>query len=184
MAEKAKSYIDVDDPIAYSPENLILLGDFNIFDRTDATFDALTKNKFIVPPELLKLKGSNALETKFYDQIAFYKETKGIQTTSAGIFNFYKYVFNDAKTYSDAKLVPPKSPFDTWKTFQMSDHLLMWTEFDVDKTDTYLRSLVKSEATAAATTSRVRKKTIAKKKSAKKTAKKAKKKVAKKKVSR
>lgn len=169
LAEKAKSYINVDDPIAYSPENLLLLGDFNIFDRTDATFEALTKNKFVIPEPLLKLKGSNALETKFYDQIAFYKETKGIKTKAAGIFNFYKYVFNDPKAFSGTKLVPTKSPFATWRTFQMSDHLIMWTEFDVDKTDTYLRSLVNIEAaTAAKKSGAALKKTAAKKRTTKK----------------
>lgn len=152
LAEKAKSYINIVDPIAYSPENLVLLGDFNIFDRTDATFDALTKNKFVVPEQLLKLKGSNALETKFYDQIAFFKETRGIAIKDAGIFNFYKYVFNDAKVFSGTNLVPARTPFDTWRTFQMSDHLIMWTEFDVDKTDTYLKSLLRVEAATEKTT--------------------------------
>ena len=31
----------------------------------------------------------------------------------------------------------------------MSDHVIMWTEFDVDKTDVYLRSLARQEGIKA-----------------------------------
>ena len=36
-------------------ENLILLGDFNIFDPKDATFEALTRHGFVVPEEIQRL---------------------------------------------------------------------------------------------------------------------------------
>ncbi|WP_322514905.1 endonuclease/exonuclease/phosphatase family protein [Rhodopseudomonas palustris] len=172
LAAKAKSYINLDSAADYSPENLVLLGDFNIFGREDATFQALTRNKFMIPEQLLRqTKGSNVAQDKFYDQIAFFKETRGIKEMSAGVFDFYKYVFNDPELYKDA--MPAKAKFKDWRTYQMSDHLIMWTEFDVDKADVYLKSLARehsgeSDAGGA--------KTTATKKTAKKPAKKAKKK--------
>jgi endonuclease/exonuclease/phosphatase family metal-dependent hydrolase len=164
LAEKAKSYIRTENLIDYSPENLLLLGDFNIFGRDDATFLALTKNKFVIPEALLRQKGSNIPQDKLYDQIAFFKETHGIDMRSAGIFNFYNYVFNDPKNFSGTRVLPPKAKFNDWRTYQMSDHLIMWTEFDVDKTDVYLRSLAKQEAIKPPKV----KKTAAKKKAARK----------------
>lgn len=145
LADKAKSYINLESSADYSPENLVLLGDFNIFGREDATFQALTKNKFVIPEPLLRqTKGSNVAQDKFYDQIAFFKETRGIKAISAGVFDFYKYVFNDPALYKD--LMPPKAAFNTWRTYQLSDHLIMWTEFDVDRTDDYLKSLAREHS--------------------------------------
>jgi predicted aspartyl protease len=184
LADKAKSYINLDAAIDYSPENLVLLGDFNIFGREDATFQALTNNRFIIPDALLRQKGSNISEDKFYDQIAFFKETRGIQMTNAGVFNFYKYAFDDPKLY--AGVMPAKAAFNTWRTYQMSDHLIMWTEFDVDKTDAYLKSLTRQQAAAdrAAAKSPAKRATtkVAKAKTKAKAKKVAKKKVAKKKA--
>jgi len=144
LADKAKSYINLDHSVDYSPENLVLLGDFNIFGREDATFQALTKNKFVIPEALLRQKGSNVAKDKFYDQIAFFKEARGIDCANAGVFDFYKYIFDDPALYAGA--MPPKAAFNTWRTYQMSDHLIMWTEFGVDKTDAYLKTLAKAHS--------------------------------------
>src|SRR5215217_9087692 len=51
-------------------KNMILLGDFNVFDTTDATMKAIIDAGFAVPERLQALP-SNAPETKHYDQIAF-----------------------------------------------------------------------------------------------------------------
>ncbi len=175
LANKAKSYIQIDDPISYSPENLILLGDFNIFGREDATFKALTDNGFVIPKPLLREQGSNIAKDKFYDQIAFFGETRGIDASKAGVFDFYKYVFNDADAFEGTTLLPPAAAFTMWRTYQMSDHLIMWTEFNVDKTDTYLKSLAESEGETATSppagaTKKKTKKAQARKAAAKKTA--------------
>ena len=148
LAAKAKDYINTKTPVDYSPEHLVLLGDFNIFSRTDKTYEALTKNKFVVPSELQKLPaGSNVAQDKFYDQIAFFKQKVGVTNTNAGIFNFFKYVFDDPKEFKGGKSAPTAKAFPQWRTYQMSDHLIMWTEFSVDQTDTYLKSLAAWDGT-------------------------------------
>jgi endonuclease/exonuclease/phosphatase family metal-dependent hydrolase len=140
LAGKAKDYIDVDRKVVYSPENLVLLGDFNIFGKGDATFKALTDNGFVVPDKLQHLPGSNVEQSKFYDQIAFFKDVAGIKALNAGVFDFYKYVFNDPAIYDGVMKAGAK--FKDWRTYQMSDHLIMWCEFDVDQSDAYLKFLV------------------------------------------
>jgi endonuclease/exonuclease/phosphatase family metal-dependent hydrolase len=147
LAAKAKDYINTKTPIDYSPEHLVLLGDFNIFSRTDETYKALTNNQFEVPTELQNLPdGTNAAQDKFYDQIAFFQQEAGVRNTKAGIFNFFNYVFDDLNEFDDpGEFEDGKAPtdenFSQWRTYQMSDHLIMWAEFGVDQTDAYLRSM-------------------------------------------
>ncbi len=133
--------------------NIILLGDFNIYDPKDVTMQALTQNGFIVPPELQNLP-SNTGQDKTYDQIAFHERRDRFETTGkAGVFNFYKTVFReeDEATFApymgDAYLnskpgVPRKDPkgyYKQWRTFQMSDHFPMWVELQIDFSDAYLQ---------------------------------------------
>lgn len=144
LKDKARDYIKLGkDGVSYSPENMVLLGDFNIFKKSDATFKALVDEGFVLPPALVKdeLSGSNVARDKFYDQIAFFKEVRDIENTRAGIFDFYEHVFRDtdAKRFVAAGKIADAKAFKDWRTYQLSDHLVMWTEFTVDKSDEYLR---------------------------------------------
>lgn len=135
-------------------ENLILLGDFNIFNREDVTMKALTDVGFDVPEELQALGGSNLGRNRHYDQIAFMTKPGRFGTTGrAGVFDFSKSVFGaDAgDTYSDlfaANLTDgrdPKRYYADWRTHQMSDHLLMWVELKIDYSDDYLTRMARKQ---------------------------------------
>lgn len=147
LGKKAKDYIRLgkEESPSYSPENLLLLGDFNIFKKTDATFDALKSGGFVLPPALMKdeLLGSNVAKDKFYDQIAFYKQVRDIENDAAGIFDFFEYIYRleDADRFKNQLAASDTNDFKDWRTYQMSDHLIMWTRFIVDKSDHYLRQL-------------------------------------------
>jgi endonuclease/exonuclease/phosphatase family metal-dependent hydrolase len=131
--------------------NLILLGDFNIFRKSNKTFAEITKN-FYIPEELQDLP-SNVSQNKYYDQIAFKGE---VPTTkiSAGIFNFFEHVYRleDELDYADQmpdtyhdKTDPAAKTryFKTyWRTHQMSDHLPMWVELDIDFSKSYLHDML------------------------------------------
>jgi hypothetical protein len=120
-------------------ENLILLGDFNIFGRGDATMQALTAGgTFSVPEALQSLPGSNVEKNKHYDQIACgaYK-FRFEPTARAGVFDYYDYVFREQDAARFDKL-RGKTSFRQWRTHQMSDHLVMWQEFRIDFADDYL----------------------------------------------
>ncbi|MBR0697334.1 endonuclease/exonuclease/phosphatase family protein [Bradyrhizobium lablabi] len=144
LAKKAKDYINTDKRVSYSPENLVLLGDFNIAKHSDKTFQELVKSGFVIPDQLQKVPGSNVTKDKFYDQIAFFKRTEGLINRQAGVFDFYDYVYNDEKRYAKPFKATNARSFKEWRTYQMSDHLIMWSQFDVDKTDTYLDDVANS----------------------------------------
>lgn len=82
-----------------SSDNLVVLGDFNIFARTDATYTALTDAGFVIPKELGSIPGSNVPKNKHYDQIAFLQQRHEPSTTGkAGVFDFFETVCTTACT--------------------------------------------------------------------------------------
>lgn len=135
-------------------ENLILLGDFNIFKTTDKTMKAMTDQGFTVPDELVKRPGSNLDQSKFYDQIAFRVQPDRFETTGkAGVLDFTKSVYrmedeavyfqqmseSRKETYNKQPTAAKKASFyKEWRTFQMSDHLVLWVELKIDFGKEYL----------------------------------------------
>ena len=151
LAGKAKDYIRLGNKARdYLPENLVLLGDFNIFKKSDKTFAALRDSGFVLPKALMKdeMVGSNVKKDKFYDQIAFYRDVVEMENSAAGIFDFFEHAFTeqDAQRFMAAHGLADKAKFRDWRTYQLSDHLVMWAEFKVDKTEQYLRHLAQDQA--------------------------------------
>lgn len=128
------------------PDTLILLGDFNIFDTKDATLKAITDAGFKIPKVLTDRKGSNLGRDKFYDQIAIWRGKRFDETDRGGVLDFYDAVFRaeDEAVYGPL-INPAKSgrppTYKDWKTYQMSDHLVLWAAFKVDFAETYLADL-------------------------------------------
>lgn len=142
LAERGKA-----DPRRISePENLVLLGDFNIFSRDDDTYQAIVNAGFKVPTALQEIPGSNVKKNKHYDQIAVMSRPERFGLTGrAGVFDFYEHVFREdqADVYSAAMKATrgEKVGFAQWRTYQMSDHLLMWCELAIDHSTRYLKEL-------------------------------------------
>ena len=149
----------VKDPFSASP-NLVLLGDFNIFDTTDSTMTALTDAGWTIPAPIRTLpSGSNIPRTKHYDQIAVLPVAHEFQPAGpAGIFNYYESVFRGEDRPSYAGAMGPayektskgvqrteagKAQYylTYWRTFQMSDHLPMWMDLKIDFSDEYIAGL-------------------------------------------
>lgn len=120
-------------------DNLILLGDFNIFATDDITFKSITDAGFYIPEQIQKLP-SNVNQDKHYDQIAF-KFNSGITVQNAGTFNFFDYIYRDkdeklfiinmGKKYLDSE--DKSRYYKQWRTFQISDHLPMYIEIRFNK---------------------------------------------------
>lgn len=126
-------------------DNLIALGDFNIFNRKDVTMEALTAAGFRVPEALQSVPGSNVAKDRHYDQIAYFKELAHLTPTGkAGVFDFYEQVYRmeDEALYAAERAAKPGRNFKDWRTYRMSDHLPMWIEFGIDDGDAYLDSVV------------------------------------------
>jgi endonuclease/exonuclease/phosphatase family metal-dependent hydrolase len=148
--------------------NIVVLGDFNIFKQDDATARALTDAGFVIPVGANDLAGTNASKDRKYDQIAYLTRRDRFQPTGrAGTFDYYEYVFrNDEglvyRPYIDEYLAAhphdeevevdasdePVDVYREWRTYQMSDHLPLWAEFEVDFSDAYLEEIA---ATASPT---------------------------------
>lgn len=141
--------------------NYILLGDFNIFTTNDETFATLEKKGFYVP-ENIRSAPSNLGKTKHFDQIAFKLKidakmqvfAKNAQSGKAGAFDFSKYIYQESEyeTYVQSfpenqrvnKTEKQKQTYfkNTWRTHQISDHLPLWVELQIDFSDAYLQRLL------------------------------------------
>ncbi|MEO1031415.1 MAG: endonuclease/exonuclease/phosphatase family protein [Bacteroidota bacterium] len=142
--------------------NIILLGDFNIVSPKHKTMTALLKSGFKVPLELRR--ETNMLKDKCYDQIAFMLRKNELQFGSSkpnsGVYDPFSVVLKseDFQIYYD--IVEDKTKWDelsknhntlesarknyfekTWRTFQISDHLPLWVELNIDFSDEYLLNL-------------------------------------------
>ncbi len=131
----------------------ILLGDMNIVNRSDAGFRALTENGFTVPDI-----GPTALSGgKYYDQIAFAGPQDVTHMLAHGVVHWQDHVFRDdeAEDYHDIAATIRSAPntgkpygnwarsFKSWRTHEMSDHLPIWIELEVDYSDDYLRRIAR-----------------------------------------
>jgi endonuclease/exonuclease/phosphatase family metal-dependent hydrolase len=132
-------------------ETYILLGDFNILNPKDETMSALLGHGFVVPPGVSK--PSAVASVHHYDQIALRTVDKQFEIANSGCFRWQDYVFRDKEDFAAYQpLMPVKTKkgkpaktdpgaYKTWRTWQMSDHLPLWTEIKTDFTDAYLNSL-------------------------------------------
>lgn len=127
------------------PDNIVALGDFNIFSRDDATMAALTKHGFEIPEPIRVLKGSNGLGNRFFDQIAFLvRPDRFGPALKAGVLDYYQSVFRDADeaTYAPCFKQTNAPSYADWRTYQMSDHRLLWAEIKIDFGSEYLQGIV------------------------------------------
>jgi len=144
------------------PENVVLLGDFNIFHKSgDRTSRALAASDFVVPKPIRQLPGRNLGQDKYFDQIAFHDPQNRLRASRAGVFDFTKTIYGDdeAQAYTESmkrsaaeqyKKARNKVGFyRTWRTFQISDHLPLWLELKTDFADAYLATVMRGNKTGA-----------------------------------
>ncbi len=116
--------------------DIILMGDFNIPKIGDDLYKAVTSKGLKAPEALLKLDhGSNLAKNKRYDQILHYPNYTKCFTDNGGIIDFY--------TGGIKKLYPNKDLDKSAFTYQMSDHLPLWVQVDVDTEKEKLDQLIK-----------------------------------------
>lgn len=136
--------------------NQILLGDFNIPYEKSAVGWYFEKAGFNIPDGLRIRTGTSVQKDKYYDQI-FYRflDGKALFTDKGGVFDYFRYVYNeeDMEMYYeefcnsmkgrnlDISYAAYEKAFLTWRTFQMSDHLPLYAEIDVDFSENYLMAI-------------------------------------------
>lgn len=137
-------------------EDYILLGDFGIGAPSDLFARVLERNGFYIPEALTRRRAS--LDTQhYYDQIAFRAVEDRLELAGSGAFQPFSVVFRDNEddfaAYRD--LMPPEKADDLWnggpqgyyakqwRTWQISDHQLLWAALKVDFSDHFLDSIRK-----------------------------------------
>ncbi|MHA4740585.1 endonuclease/exonuclease/phosphatase family protein [Dyadobacter sp. MSC1_007] len=139
----------------------ILLGDFNIIRPDHKTMQALESNGFVIPKNI-KSRRSNVIETKHYDQIAFKSKQEVIDfidsKNNSGVFKIFESVYQETdddynfykpeviKSQNGSRLAIDsdnlRKYYSDWKTYQMSDHNLLWARININKSVEYLQGLI------------------------------------------
>lgn len=107
-------------------KDLIVMGDFNIDDNTGVLFKAMTKHGLRIPTALQQQEfGTNLQKDKRYDQILHHPIYSDNFSKKGGILDFFvdestiPILFAGGMTKEDY-------------TYQMSDHLPLWMQVNVD----------------------------------------------------
>ncbi|WEA01836.1 endonuclease/exonuclease/phosphatase family protein [Mucilaginibacter sp. SJ] len=143
-------------------KSMILLGDFNIVAQNHETMEALLDSGFTVPKNLRA--STNLGRDHYYDQIAFKtkqgqldfidSEATDAKNANAGVFEIYKNCFDDddyqvyknelVNTREGATIandeVKLKKYYNSWKTWQLSDHKVLWTRLLINDSEAYINS--------------------------------------------
>jgi len=135
LAKRAKSEGEV----------YIFLGDMNIESPEDATMQALKQNNMTVP----LFGATNLAGGKHFDQIAFTSEGIKTHLKRFGVFDWRSAVFkvDEIDTYKAIAEEDRGKPYKkwnpasyrSWTSFEMSDHLPIWVELQVDFSNAYLQ---------------------------------------------
>jgi Endonuclease/Exonuclease/phosphatase family len=112
-------------------QNLMLMGDFNIFSRAhDHAMEELLGPGFVIP-DTIRCAATNQRHDKEYDQIVIFKDHlalirrgAGIET-DGGVVDYYASVFRNSFEYPRRR---HGESFEDWRSYQMSDHLVLWLE--------------------------------------------------------
>lgn len=107
-------------------QNLICLGDFNIDKRGDLLNKTFISSGLYIPDELQNASVTRSIfdQTKYYDQIAWFNNTKGIPELSL------KYKTGGHYDFVPTALANRNLTKQTL-SFMMSDHYPLWAEFEV-----------------------------------------------------
>ena len=136
--------------------NMIMLGDFNMFDADGVAAQALTNSGFSIPHGREDLRATNiGQEARFYDQIAFLLEDAEIMNPSSlGVVDFFDAVYSNEKfaDYQDGLRTAggevPANPWryyrQYWRRREMSDHLLLWVQLPIDFSHKHLTGVINS----------------------------------------
>ena len=109
--------------------DFFVVGDFNIEEAGDAFFNALKSKGFMMPPAMDALM-TNFARNKTFDKIAWVNRSSFEFTGKFNVIPFGKVLFQD------------KSPKGGKK--EISDHLPLWAEFEINKLTQELDQIIRS----------------------------------------
>lgn len=140
-------------------EDYIILGDFGIGAPSDILARSLDRYGFSVP-EAMTRRRANLDPQQYYDQIAFRFVEDRMELAGSGAFQPFDTVFrdNDEDFAAYRDLMPAEKADDLWnggpqsyyanqwRTWQISDHMLLWAALKIDFSDHFLDQIRKTGA--------------------------------------
>lgn len=120
--------------------DIILMGDFNIDSFESPLYHTISKHGLQAPKAILESNlGSNLATNKRYDQILHQpSQTGSVFTDHGGVLDFYQSDHRAIKPYENLT----KNSF----TFELSDHLPLWVQLNIDIADEKLNQLISAAA--------------------------------------
>ncbi|MFC2104349.1 endonuclease/exonuclease/phosphatase family protein [Bacteroidota bacterium] len=137
--ELLAKWVDKKRKDAYSVDkDIIVMGDFNIPELDDSLFQAITSKGLRIPESLRGIDhGSNLAMNKRYDQIFYYPHFTKSFTNHGGILDFHSGGID--------KLYPKNTPDFNSYTFEMSDHLPLWVQLNINVEDEKLEQIIQDK---------------------------------------
>ena len=123
--------------------DIIVLGDFNIPSYDSDLYKAISQYGLSAPESIMKLDhGTNLAKNKRYDQILHHPSITGsVFSSHGGVIDFYQ---GNHKLYK-----PYQSLSKTEFTYQLSDHLPLWVQLNLDVEDDQLDQLIKNKSSGS-----------------------------------
>ncbi len=139
-------------------ENIILLGDMNLYSDDVDIIDLLNQHNF-TESYSLKNKYTNVSDNEIFDRMFFrinpyFKLENKLGSQNGNVLNIFESVYteNDRKAYHKIMRKHKDNPTNLvkdedykkyyhryWKRNQMSDHHLIWIELPIDSSDDFLK---------------------------------------------
>lgn len=134
---KLAEWIDDRRPSKFNiDDDIILVGDFNIPSTNDELYTAITSKGLRAPNAILKEEfGSNLAKKARYDQIFHYPIYEDELTNEGGVLDFY---------HDDHQALYPGVEMEKRAfTYELSDHLPLWVQINVDSEHASLNQKLK-----------------------------------------
>ncbi len=140
-------------------ENLLIMGDFNIYYDNQDILDILSSKGFEQLEFLIdkptNVTGSQAYDKIFYRKNPYFDLSKPFGDLPGGVFNIFQEVFRleeDWKLYKKDMRAHKENPEtlttdktfqdyyrNHWRVRQLSDHLPVWVAMKIDSSDDFLQ---------------------------------------------
>ncbi len=134
-------------------ENIVVVGDFNLYKTDTAAVKEFTDNGFQESDLLVGLTTNTAKKGESFDRMFFWKnEYFDIPTRAlgnrGGVVNIFEILYTVYGEYAAEKIFERYAGDDAaaekyfrsyWRKDQLSDHNPIWIEIDIDSTDQFLK---------------------------------------------
>lgn len=113
-------------------DNFIILGDFNIPTKDSSSYSEINAHGYQGYEQFLQ-HGSE--KKKLYDQIIFQSNSQYLKEANHGRLKVFDYVYTQKeRDYYQRYYSFGKMNYETWRTYQMSDHEPLWLELSISAT--------------------------------------------------